>query len=425
MSDLSWGERARDLFPGGVNSPVRAFRNVGAEPFFVNRAEGARLWTEDGKELVDWIGSWGPMVLGHLHPAVQAAVTEALGEGASFGACSRREVELGEEIRSRMPWCERLRLVSSGTEATMSAARLARGFTGKTKIVKFRGCYHGHADSFLIAAGSGALTFGNPSSPGVTEGTARDTLVAEYNDLPAVAELFAANPGEVACVIVEPVAGNMGLVLPEPGFLEGLQELCQAKGALFIVDEVMTGFRLARGGAVERLGLQPDLVTMGKIAGGGLPLAAFGGRREVMEMLSPLGAVYQAGTLSGNPLACAAGVATLRLLDDALYARLEALGERLEAGLKVSLADLPMCVQRMGSMITIFFHPGPVRSMREVDGCDKVAYGKFFRGMLQAGHFLPPAQFEAFFLSVAHTESDIDSLAREAGIQARLALGLA
>lgn len=424
MSELSWGERARDLFPGGVNSPVRAFRNVGAEPFFVKRAEGARLWTEDGKELVDWIGSWGPMVVGHLHPAVTAAVQEALMEGSSFGACSRREVELGEEIRRRMPVCERMRLVSSGTEATMSALRLARGYTGRDKVVKFRGCYHGHADSFLIAAGSGALTFGNPSSPGVTEGTARDTLVAEYNDLPAVEALFTANPGQIACVIVEPVAGNMGLVAPQPGYLEGLQGLCRENGALFVVDEVMTGFRLARGGAVERFGLTPDLVTFGKIAGGGLPLAAFGGRREIMEKLSPLGPVYQAGTLSGNPLACAAGLATLQLLDEALYARLEAKGEVLEAALNDELAGLPVCVQRVGSMITIFFHPGPVLSMREVDACDKEAFGRFFRGMLEEGHFLPPAQFEAFFVSDAHTEADLRSLARASGRQARLALGL-
>jgi glutamate-1-semialdehyde 2,1-aminomutase len=424
MSDLTWGERARDLFPGGVNSPVRAFRNVGAEPFFVKRAEGARLWTEDGKELVDWIGSWGPMVVGHLHPAVTAAIQEALLEGSSFGACSRREVELGEEIRARVPSCERMRLVSSGTEATMSALRLARGFTGRDKVVKFRGCYHGHADSFLIAAGSGALTFGNPSSPGVTEGTARDTLVAEYNDLPAVEALFAANPGQIACVIVEPVAGNMGLVVPQPGYLEGLQRLCRENGALFVVDEVMTGFRLARGGAVERLGLSPDLVTLGKIAGGGLPLAVFGGRREVMERLSPLGPVYQAGTLSGNPLACAAGLATLRLLDDALYARLEAKGELLERELRRNLPNLPLRVQRMGSMLTVFFHPGPVLSMREVDSCDKEAFGRFFRGMLEEGHFLPPAQFEAFFVSDAHSEADLLSLAEAAGRQARLALGL-
>lgn len=424
MSELSWGERARDLFPGGVNSPVRAFRNVGAEPFFVKRAEGARLWTEEGKELVDWIGSWGPMVVGHLHPAVTAAIQEALLEGSSFGACSRREVELGEEIRRRMPVCERMRLVSSGTEATMSALRLARGFTGRDKVVKFRGCYHGHADSFLIAAGSGALTFGHPSSPGVTEGTARDTLVAEYNDLPAVKALFAANPGGIACVIVEPVAGNMGLVPPQPGYLEGLQRLCQENGALFIVDEVMTGFRLARGGAVERFGLAPDLVTFGKIAGGGLPLAAFGGRREVMDRLSPLGPVYQAGTLSGNPLACAAGLATLQLLDGALYARLEAKAAWLEGALRQNLSGLPMCVQRVGSMITIFFHPGPVLSMREVDACDKEAFGRFFRGMLEEGHFLPPAQFEAFFVSDAHTQADLASLAQASGRQARLTLGL-
>jgi len=423
MSEPSWGERARNTFPGGVNSPVRAFRSVGIEPFFVHRAVGSRLEAEDGRVFVDWIGSWGPLILGHSHPAVKAAIAEALEEGASFGACSPREVLLGEEIRSRMPWCEMLRLVNSGTEATMSAIRLARGATGRDKIVKFRGCYHGHSDSFLIAAGSGALTHGNPSSPGVTAGTARDTLVAHYNDLDSVAALFKANPEAIACVAVEPVAGNMGVIPPEPGFLEGLQALCQRHGALFLVDEVMTGFRLSRGGAVERFGLSPDLVTMGKIAGGGLPLAAFGGRRELMEQLSPLGAVYQAGTLSGNPLACAAGLATLQRLDDTVYTHLEALGAQIEEALTAQFTGLPVRVQRVGSMLTIFFHDGPLYSMRDTETCNTEAYARFFRGMLEEGHFLPPAQFEAFFLSMAHSQADAESLVQAAGRQARLALG--
>jgi len=423
-SSSQWFQRAARVIPGGVHSPVRAFRNVGAEPFYVASASGSRLRTVDGRELVDWVGSWGPMVLGHGHPAVEAAILEALRSGTSFGACSVPEVELSEEIVRRVPGVEMVRLVTSGTEATMSAARLARGVTGRDAIVKFRGCYHGHGDSFLVAAGSGALTHGNPSSPGVTAGTARDTLLADFNDLDSVRALFAAHPGGIAAVFVEPVPGNMGVVPPEPGFLEGLRGLCDREGALLVMDEVMTGFRLSRGGAVERFGIRGDIVTLGKIAGGGLPLAAFAGPARIMEKLSPLGPVYQAGTLSGNPLACRAGLALLRLLDDAVYARLEHLGQRLETGLQPILARHEgLCFQRVGSMATLFFHASPVRSFADVLACDNAAFGRFFREMLHRGHFLPPAQFEAFFVSTAHSEADIDAFVRDAEAAAETALG--
>lgn len=409
-SSSQWFQRAQAVTPGGVHSPVRAFRNVGCDPFYVASAEGARVRTVDGTELVDWVGSWGPMVAGHNHPAVLEALRGALGNGTSFGACSVPEVELSEEIVRRVPGVEKVRLVNSGTEATMSALRLARGVTGRERVVKFRGCYHGHGDSFLVAAGSGALTHGAPSSPGVTRGTARDTLLADWNDIASVGALFAANPGAIAAVFAEPVPGNMGVVPPEAGFLQALRDLCTREGALLVMDEVMTGFRLSRGGAVGRFGVRGDIVTLGKIAGGGLPLAAFAGPAAIMDRLSPVGPVYQAGTLSGNPLACVAGLATLRLLDDALYERLETLGERLEA----SLSGLRgACFQRVGSMATLFFHEGPVRSFQDVLACDTEAYGRFFRAMLERGHFLPPAQFEAFFLSTAHTEADIDTLASD------------
>lgn len=422
MSSQELFARSLAVTPGGVHSPVRAFRNVGAEPFYVASAEGARLSTVDGKELVDWVGSWGPMVLGHAHPAVAKAIQAALASGSSFGACSIPEVELSEEICRRNPWVEKVRLVSSGTEATMSALRLARGFTGRAAFVKFRGCYHGHGDSFLVAAGSGALTHGHPSSPGVTPDTAKDTLVAEFNDLESVESCFAARPGEIACVFVEPIPGNMGLIPPEPGFLEGLRELCDEHGALLVLDEVMTGFRVGAAGAAGRLGVRPDLATYGKIIGGGLPLAAFGGRRDIMDKLSPLGPVYQAGTLSGNPLACAAGLALLGELTPAVYSRLEALGERLETRLAPRLAGMPVRFQRIGSMATLFFHEGPVRTFADVAACDNAAFGRFFRSMLDKGHFLPPAQFEAFFVSAAHTETDIDKFAEDLSESVREAL---
>lgn len=410
--------RAQAVIPGGVHSPVRAFRNVGAEPFYVESAHGARLRTVDGAELLDWVGSWGPMIMGHGHPAVAEAIRSALETGTSFGACSVPEVELSEEICRRNPWVEKVRLVSSGTEATMSALRLARGFTGKSAFVKFRGCYHGHADSFLVAAGSGALTHGHPSSPGVTPDTAKDTLIAEFNDLYSVEAAFAIRKNDVACVFVEPVPGNMGLIPPAPGFLEGLRRLCDENGALLVLDEVMTGFRVGPSGAAGLLDIRPDLATYGKIIGGGLPLAAFGGRRDIMDRLSPLGPVYQAGTLSGNPLACAAGLALLRELTPAVYQRLEALGTRLETLVSAGIAGKPLRFQRVGSMATLFFHHGPVTTFADVDACDKEAFGRFFRRMLDKGHFLPPAQFEAFFLSHAHTEADIDQLANDMVMEA-------
>ena len=413
MNSQEWFQRAQSVIPGGVNSPVRAFLNVGASPFYVESAKGCRIRTVDGRELVDWVGSWGPMILGHGFPAVNAAIGKALQAGTSYGACSVPEVELSEEIRSRMPWVEKIRLVSSGTEATMSALRLARAATDRAAFIKFRGCYHGHSDSFLVAAGSGALTHGHPSSPGVTQATASDTLVAEYNDVASVRALFAARPGEVSCVFVEPVAGNMGTVPPEPGFLEGLRSLCDQNGALLVIDEVMTGFRVGPSGAVGRYGVRPDLVTLGKIIGGGLPLAAFGGRAELMDQLSPLGPVYQAGTLSGNPLACAAGLALLRSLDASVYERLESLGRRLESRVGEGVKDHQACLQRVGSMVTLFLHPGPVRTWAEVDLCDREAYAAIFRRLLEKGHFLPPAQFEAFFLSASHTEEDVDRLASD------------
>ncbi len=411
MSSRELFVRSQAVTPGGVHSPVRAFRNVGAEPFYVASAKGSHLTTVDGTELVDWVGSWGPMVLGHSHPAVAAAIQATLASGSSFGACSVPEVELSEEICRRNPWVEKVRLVSSGTEATMSALRLARGFTGRPAFIKFRGCYHGHGDSFLVAAGSGALTHGHPSSPGVTPDTAKDTLVAEFNDLESVEAAFAARPGEISCIFVEPVPGNMGVVPADPGFLEGLRTLCDEHGALLILDEVMTGFRVGASGAAGRLGIVPDLATYGKIIGGGLPLAAFGGRADIMDKLSPLGPVYQAGTLSGNPLACAAGLALLRELTPEVYERLESLGDRLEKAILPRIAGKPLRFQRVGSMATLFFHDGPVKTFADVAACDNAAFGRFFRLMLDKGHFLPPAQFEAFFLSAAHTEQEVDRFA--------------
>ncbi len=406
--------RAQAVIPGGVHSPVRAFRNVGAEPFYVQSAHGSHLRTFDGVDLIDWVGSWGPMILGHAHPSVANSIRATLESGTSFGACSLPEVELSEEICRRNPWVEKVRLVSSGTEATMSALRLARGFTGRSAFIKFRGCYHGHADSFLVAAGSGALTHGHPSSPGVTADTAKDTLVAEFNDLDSVRAAFQSRPGDISCIFVEPIPGNMGLILPEPGFLEGLRLLCDEHGALLVLDEVMTGFRVGPSGAAGRLNIRPDLATYGKIIGGGLPLAAFGGRRDIMDRLSPLGPVYQAGTLSGNPLACAAGLALLRELTPEVYLRLETLGARLEQAIQAGIQGKPLQFQRIGSMATLFFHNGPVRTFADVDACDKEAFSRFFRLLLEKGHFLPPAQFEAFFVSTSHTEQEIDRLATDA-----------
>lgn len=403
-------ERASTYLPGGVNSPVRAFRAVGGVPLFIARASGARLFTADGDEYVDYVGSWGPAILGHAHPAVVSAVQQAASDGLSFGAPTEREIDLAAAIRDAFPRLELLRCVSSGTEATMSALRVARGFTGRDLIVKFEGCYHGHADALLVRAGSGLATFGVPDSAGVPAGTAGTTLTLPYNDEAQLRALFAAKGSEIAAVIVEPVAGNMGCVPPAAGFLEAIVALCREHGALSIFDEVMTGFRVARGGAQQRYGLRADLTCLGKIVGGGMPLAVYGGRADVMSRVAPLGPVYQAGTLSGNPLATAAGLATLRLLDSDLYTRLETLGARLEQGLVAALADArcPGVVQRVGSMITLFFSEQPVSAWASAARCDTARFGKWHAGLRARGVYWPPSQFEAAFLSVAHTLDDID-----------------
>jgi glutamate-1-semialdehyde 2,1-aminomutase len=405
-------ERAQRVIPGGVNSPVRAFGAVGGTPPFIARAAGARLWDADGHEYVDYLGSWGPMILGHAHPEIVAAVREAAALGMSFGAPTAREVELAELITRCVPAVEKVRLVSSGTEATMSAVRLARAATGRPKIIKFEGCYHGHGDSFLIKAGSGAATFGTPSSPGITAGTAADTLNARFNDLATVESLFAANTGGIAAVIVEPVAANLGVVAPAPGFLAGLRRLTEKHGALLIFDEVITGFRLGLGGAQGLYGVRPDLSTFGKILGGGLPLGAYGGRADLMEQMAPAGPVYQAGTLSGNPLATAAGISMLRLLaaDPGLYARLDALGETLATGLRAALADAGLAgtVNRVGSLLCLYFTTGPVTEWDSAARADARRYAAYFHAMLAAGIYLAPSQFEAAFLSGAHTAEDVE-----------------
>jgi glutamate-1-semialdehyde 2,1-aminomutase len=409
-------ERAERLLPGGVNSPVRAFRAVGGSPVFVRSASGAHIVGADGKEYVDYVGSWGPAILGHAHPVVVDRVREAAGRGLSFGAPTELEVEFAEAIVRRYPSIEMLRCVSSGTEATMSALRAARGFTGRDVIVKFDGAYHGHADALLVKAGSGLATFGAPDSAGVPAAVVANTVTAPYNDTRALADLFAREGSRIAAVIVEPVAGNMGCVPPEPGFLEGIVELCKKHGAVSIFDEVMTGSRLSSGGAQGRYRLRPDMTCLGKVVGGGMPLAVYGGRADVMRRIAPLGPVYQAGTLSGNPLAVAAGLATLELLDDTVYARLEELGARLEAGLRRALADehVPGVVQRVGSMITLFFHDGPVRSFQDAARSDTARFGAFHRGLVDRGIYWPPSQFEAAFLSAAHTNDDVDQTVQAA-----------
>ena len=403
--------RARTLLPGGVNSPVRAFRAVGGTPLFIARAEGARVWDEDGNAFIDHLGSWGPMILGHSHPAVVEAIRAQAGRGTSFGAPTRLEVEMAEMLRRLVPSLDMVRMVNSGTEATLSALRLARGATGRPKLVKFEGCYHGHGDSFLIKAGSGAATFGSPDSPGVTEATARDTVTAVFNDLGSVDRRFREHPGAVAAVIVEPVVGNMGVVAPRPGFLEGLRELCTAQGSLLIFDEVMTGFRVGPGGAQARYRVRPDLTTLGKIIGGGLPVGAYGGRRDLMEQIAPSGPVYQAGTLSGNPLAMSAGLATLRAIeaDPGLYDRLEAKGAALQAGVEAAIAGRGWACRlaRVGSMWTLFFNPEEVTDWSVASRSDTARYGRFFHAMLDRGQYLAPSQFEANFLSAAHAEADV------------------
>ncbi len=415
---MSTGDRSRELFaraqksiPGGVNSPVRAFKSVGGDPLFIARAAGARLWDADGREYIDYVGSWGPMILGHAHPEVLEAIARAATDGTSFGAPTEREVKFAEAVKAAVPSIELMRCVSSGTEATMSALRVARGFTGREKIVKIDGGYHGHADFLLAEAGSGAAMLGIPGSAGVPEGAARDTLVVPWNDLVAMRAAFElpANRGKIAAVIVEPVCGNIGCVPPAPGYLQALRELTTQHGAVLIFDEVMTGFRVAWGGAQALYGVKPDLTCLGKIVGGGLPAGVFGGRADIMSKLAPLGPVYQAGTLSGNPLAMAAGLKTLELLGKpGNYLRLETLGARLEAGLRAATASLPIVLNRVGAMFTTFFSSAPVTDYASAKKSDTARFGRFFRAMLDRGIYLAPSQFEAAFLSLAHTEADID-----------------
>lgn len=414
---------ALNYIPGGVNSPVRAFRAVGGKPFFVNRAAGCRVWDVDGNEYIDYVGTWGPAILGHAHPKIISAVKEAADRGTSFGIPNSAEVTMAKLICSLVPSVQKVRMTNSGTEACMSAIRLARGFTKRDKIIKFDGCYHGHADSLLVKAGSGALTFGNPDSAGVPADFAKHTIVLPYNETEPLKAAFSANKNEIACVIVEPVAGNAGLFLPRPGWLEFLRDITKASGALLIFDEVMTGFRLAPGGAQEKFGIMPDLSTFGKIIGGGLPVGAFGGRADIMDLLAPLGPVYQAGTLSGNPLAMAAGIANLRELagrsaltsprrreDCPPYQRLEQLGAALEKGMRdaAKSAGVPVAFNRCGSMFCAYFTDGPVWNLADAIKSDRERFKKFFHGMLDAGVYFAPSQFEAGFLSCAHSETDIE-----------------
>jgi glutamate-1-semialdehyde 2,1-aminomutase len=398
------------MLVGGVNSPVRAFKSVGGTPVFMKEGAGAYMTDEDGNRYADYVGSWGPLILGHAYAPVVEAVIAQVRLGTSFGTSGRNEIELARMVRERVPSVRKIRFVNSGTEATMSAVRLARGATNRPKIVKFEGCYHGHGDAFLIAAGSGALTFGVPDSAGVTEGVAADTLTAPYNDLDAVRGLFEGNPERIAAVILEPVVGNMGVVRPKPGFLEGLRHLCDEHGALLIFDEVMTGFRLSPGGAQTLFGVMPDLTTMGKVIGGGLPVGAYGGRVDLMDRVSPSGPVYQAGTLSGNPVAMAAGIAQLSRLNQAVYDKLAHLGGRLEAGLvdAAQSAGVPVCVNRVGSMLTVFFQEGPVTDLASAKRSDTARFAQFFHGLLDAGVYWPPSQYEAAFISAAHDDEVID-----------------
>lgn len=405
-------QRAERLLPGGVNSPVRAFRAVGGAPPFVVRAEGQYLWDADGNRYLDYFGSWGPMILGHAFPPVVAAIQQAAARGSSFGASTPTEADLAERIVRAFPSIEKLRFVSSGTEATMSAIRVARAFTGRKYIVKFEGCYHGHADGLLVKAGSGVATFGIPGSAGVLEETAHFTLALPFNDVTAVEEAFAQHPGEIACVIVEPVVGNMGCVPAAAGYLHFLREITARTGALLIFDEVMTGFRVAFGGAQALYGITPDMTALGKIIGGGLPCGAFGGRGEIMDLLTPLGPVYQAGTLSGNPLAMAAGIATLEYLEAheaEVYARLEVSSAAVADGVaqEAKKAGIAVTMNRVGAMFTWFFTPGTVTDFRTAATSDVAIFGRFHRAMLEAGVWLPPSQFEAAFLGTAHTDADI------------------
>jgi len=409
---------SREVIPGGVNSPVRSWRAVGGDPLVIASGSGSRITDEDGHEYVDLVGSWGPLILGHAHPAVIAAISEQAHSGTTFGAPTTLELELARLIVEAVPSVEQVRLVSSGTEATMSALRVARGSTGRERILKFEGCYHGHADALLVKAGSGALTFGVPDSPGVPASTAELTLVAQYNDVEGVRSLMRSRGRDIAAVIVEPVAGNMGVVPPAPGFLEMLREETERSGSVLIFDEVITGFRLGLAGAQGRYGIRPDLSCLGKVLGGGMPLAAFGGSRALMQQLAPVGPVYQAGTLSGNPVSVAAGLAALRTLRDtpSAYERLERLASTAETGVRSALAETGVtgCVNRVGSMMTVFFGIASAGNFAEVSRADTNRFARFFRGMLEAGFYLPPSQFEAMFWSLAHDDADVSAFVEAA-----------
>lgn len=403
-------DESQKLIPGGVNSPVRAFRSVGGTPLFFERGQGAYVWDADGKRYTDYVGSWGPMIAGHCHPEVVKAVQDAAAQGLGFGAPTATELEMAKQLCKLLPSVEMVRLVSSGTEATMTAIRLARGFTGRSRIVKFEGCYHGHSDGLLVKAGSGALTFGQPSSSGVPAEIASLTIVLDYNDAPGLEKAFAQMGKEIAAVIVEPVAGNMNLITPKPEFLQALRKLCTEHGAVLILDEVMTGFRVSLQGAHGHYGITPDLVTLGKVMGGGLPAAAFGGRRDIMQCLAPLGAVYQAGTLSGNPVAVAAGMATLKLVQaPGFYEYLAKLAKQLTEGLSSSAKryGIPFCAQAIGGMFGVYFSEAVPTSYAEVMSCNKEAFNRFFHAMLDEGVYFAPSAFEAGFVSAAHTEADI------------------
>ena len=403
---------AQRYIPGGVNSPARAWTAVGGQPIFISSGHGSRVRDADGNEYIDYVGSWGPLILGHAHPEVTSAIKDAVDKGTSFGAPTERESELASKVVAAFPSIEQVRFVNSGTEAGMSALRLARAYTGRDKVLKFEGGYHGHADSLLVAAGSGATAHGVPTSAGVTGTTAQDTLVATYNELPSVEAYFDANPGQIACIVVEPVAGNMGVVPPAAGFLEGLRKVTSKNGSLLIFDEVITGFRVAYGGAQHLYGITPDLTCLGKIIGGGLPVGAYGGRAEIMERVSPLGPMYQAGTLSGNPVAMAAGIRTLELLaEPGVYEELETKAALFADGIQAAFeeTETPLAVNRVGSMLTFFFSSEEVVGWRQVDGSDKEGYARFFHRMIGEGVYLPPSPFEAMFVSTAHTQGDIEA----------------
>jgi glutamate-1-semialdehyde 2,1-aminomutase len=407
-------EKAKHVIPGGVNSPVRAFRAVGGEPLFIKRADGAFIYDEDDQAYIELINSWGPMILGHNHPLIREAVIKAIEHGTSFGAPTAKEVEMAELIVQMVPSVEKVRMVNSGTEATMSAIRVARGFTGRDKIIKMEGHYHGHGDSFLISAGSGAMTMGIPDSPGVTQGTAKDTLIAPYNNLEAIRQLIDTHRNQIAAIILEPVPGNMGLVLPVQGYLEGLREICTQENIVLIFDEVMTGFRLAPGGAQERLNVIPDMTTLGKIIGGGMPVGAYGGKKEIMDCVSPAGPVYQAGTLSGNPIAMTAGLAMLHYLNNhpSVYTELEQIGNQLVTGIQKSLNALGLnyTINHLGSMYSLFFTSHAVKDFESAKHSDTLLFGKYFQAMLKRGIYLAPSQFESLFLSKALSDDLIQQI---------------